>query len=389
MNATTALAIPPLSQSLQTKMACPHLYHASEITKAPDHDTVFSIRGTQIHEVVKTYIKHLVNSRQPIDLGRFDELIAAPELGEEAGEILGKVRDSLTIDPERVLAVEQRLHLSHDLLPVYDDDLYDCNGGIPVAFAGTPDLLTNPDPATVIIDDWKSYIALCDPDTFQARFYSLLVFQHYPDVHAVVFRLQFVRYGVTREIEFTREKDLPGLRKMALATRSRQTALHSIVIDETTPAIPGSHCVYCPLLTSTCPIKGSNPYAEQTPQQRLAFSVWARQALRTNDAVLRDFAKAEPIGYQDANGVAYRAAYELTEKARYPLTETAPVIDYWKRSYGEDLAPKLFVGSTELKSLARAKMRSALWNMLEAAKITKQDTTFAVGKVGEEEEPEQ
>jgi hypothetical protein len=45
------------------------------------------------------------------------------------------------------------------------------------------------------IEDWKSYYQIIDVDTFQSKFYPLLLMSLNPSLEKVKFVLEFVRYG--------------------------------------------------------------------------------------------------------------------------------------------------------------------------------------------------
>jgi hypothetical protein len=48
------------------------------------------------------------------------------------------------------------------------------------------------------IHDWKSYYQIIDPDTFQSKFYPLLLMCLNPSLQRVKFVLEFIRYGASR-----------------------------------------------------------------------------------------------------------------------------------------------------------------------------------------------
>jgi hypothetical protein len=77
------------------------------------------------------------------------------------------------------------------------------------------------------IDDWKSYYQVIDADTFQSKFYPILLMCINPSLERAKFVLEFVRYGVSRCVEYTR-KDLPWLKELARRERARQRKLHEL-----------------------------------------------------------------------------------------------------------------------------------------------------------------
>lgn len=58
------------------------------------------------------------------------------------------------------------------------------------------------------IDDWKSSYHIINADTFESKFYSLLLMCLNPSLEKVKFVLEFVHYGASRCVEYAR-KDLP------------------------------------------------------------------------------------------------------------------------------------------------------------------------------------
>jgi hypothetical protein len=127
--------------------------------------------------------------------------------GDEAREVLEKFRGSHAFDPERILATELHIALDENFLPIDHPD--DCRQiG---AYEGTLDLVMIHSLTEAEIDDWKSYYQVIDADTFQSKFYPLLLMCLNPSLESVKFVLEFVRYGASRSVEHMR-KDLPWLK---------------------------------------------------------------------------------------------------------------------------------------------------------------------------------
>jgi hypothetical protein len=372
--ASTPLTVRPLSQSRQAKMACAHLYHITQVQGLDLPESSYATRGTEIHRVLAAYIEHLVATRQSTDYSRFAELLEG--IGEEARAILEDYGQVFVLDPEKVLATELKLQLGEDFLP--------CPAGYPAAYEGTLDLVLLHTATEAEIPDWKSYFQVIRPDTFQSKLYPLLLMCHYPHLEKVTFRLEFVRYGVGREVSYTRA-DLPKLQELAKRERARQLELHGLAAPP--PATPGSHCVYCPLLRSrSCPIGEQNPRAQMTPEDRLRFQLYLDQASRENTALLKEYINVNgPVEAPDGNGQLYAAGFKLAVSQEYPADVTLEVLKRWQADSGEELLSKLRIGSTELKPLAKAKKRAALAEQLEQVKTVVQSTRFTVGKVSEEE----
>ena len=73
-------------------------------------------RGIEIHQVLATYINHLVKTIRTTDLEAFDALIRGA--GAEAREVLEKFRDNHAFDPDKILATELRIALDEKFVPI-------------------------------------------------------------------------------------------------------------------------------------------------------------------------------------------------------------------------------------------------------------------------------
>jgi hypothetical protein len=390
-------AVPPLSQSRQALMACPHLYVERIVLGKREAPNPYAQRGQIIHKILATYVDHLVRTRQGTDVEMYDRLLIG--LDQEALEVLQPMRDSFAVDPERVVGTELYLALDEALQPM-DANYAATRPGeawLP-AYEGTPDLVFAHDVETAEIWDWKSYYQIIEADTFQAELYPLLVFLHFPQLQHIRFRLEFVRYGAHRVAEYSRA-DVPRLKKKAKAERERQRALHGS-IEAPTLAMPGSHCCWCPKLLpslelqngrtvaaeNVCPIAAINPYTQQSPEDRVRFAVWLSAARKENDRVLKDHVNAQgPIDVADGNGQQYRASFALKERTKFPLKAALPVLNTWAAN-GEALHERLYIGATELKPLLKAKKRAALAEELAGVAVKIPQTRFGVSGVEDEEE---
>ena len=102
--------IPPLSQSRYCHIACETLYVHKHVRCARVAESEPAARGIEIHQILATYINHLVRTRLATDLELFDVLVRGA--GAEAREVLEKFRDNYAFDPEKILATE--LHIALD-----------------------------------------------------------------------------------------------------------------------------------------------------------------------------------------------------------------------------------------------------------------------------------
>jgi hypothetical protein len=200
-------AMPPLSQSRYGDMACETLYVSKHVQGARVGESEPAARGIEIHEVLASYLNHLAKARRATDLGVFDALVRG--VGAEAREVLVKFRDNHAFDAEKILATELHIALDENFFPIDHSG----NASQTAEYEGTLDLVMIHSFTEAEIDDWKSYYQVIDADTFQSKFYPLLLMCLNPSLERVKFVLEFVRYGASRSVEYTR-KDLPWLKEL-------------------------------------------------------------------------------------------------------------------------------------------------------------------------------
>jgi hypothetical protein len=206
-------SLPPLSQSRHGDMACETLYVRKHVQGTRMGESEPAARGIEIHQVLATYINHLVRTKCATDLEAFDALMKG--VGDEAREVLEKFRDNHAFDPEKILATELHIALDKNFLPIKQPD----DGEQIGEYEGTLDLVMIHSLTEAEIDDWKSYYQVIDADTFQSKFYPLLLMCLNPSLEKVKFVLEFVRYGASRSVGYTR-KDLPWLKELAQRERA-------------------------------------------------------------------------------------------------------------------------------------------------------------------------
>ena len=272
--------LPPLSQSRYGDMACDFLYLHKHALCGRIADSEAAARGIEIHETFATYINHLVETRRSTDLELFDALMNGTS--SEAHAVLERFRDNHTFDPEQILATELHIKLDQDFRPIEGD------GERPAAYEGTLDPVQLHSLTETEIDDWKSYYQIIDADTFQSKFYPLLLMCLNPSVERVKCVLEFVRYGASRCVEYT-QRDLPWLKELAQTERASQRKLHELAAsgERDLKASTGRHCTSCPLLLNGCPMAKTNPYGQMTAEERLRFALWLQEAEKQNTKVLK------------------------------------------------------------------------------------------------------
>jgi hypothetical protein len=231
------MSLPPLSQSRHGDMACETLYVHKHVQGERTGESEAAARGIEIHQILATYINRLVTTKRSTDLESLDALMKGA--GVESREVLERFRANHTFDPEKILATELHIQLDPSFHPIegMDDDARTAE------YEGTLDLVMLHSLTEAEIDDWKSYYQIIDADTFQSKLYPLLLICPNPSLERVKFVLEFVRYGASRCVEYTR-KDLPWLKELAQRERARQRKLHELAAssERDLKASPGRHC---------------------------------------------------------------------------------------------------------------------------------------------------
>ncbi|HJT71516.1 MAG TPA: PD-(D/E)XK nuclease family protein [Terriglobales bacterium] len=373
-------SLPPLSQSRQGDMACETLYVYKHVRCGSAVDSNPAARGIEIHGILAAYINQLVKTRRRTDLETFDTLMKGSSF--EAREVLENFRDNHAFDPEKILATELHIQLDQNFHSIEDSD--EERAG---AYEGTLDLIQLHSLTEAEIDDWKSYYQIIDADTFQSKFYPLLLMCLNPTLEKVKFVLEFVRYGASRSVEYTRQ-DLPWLKGLAQRERARQRKLHELATfgERDLKASPGRHCTWCPLLLNGCPIAKTNPYSQTSAEGRLRFALWLQEAEKQNTQVLKDLmVEGGTICYRDANQNEYVADFVSREKKFYPYRDAVGILEEWfrVRSDDQELRDKLTISG--LSSALKAEKRAALAEKLITIADVRVDTELKIGPKAKEE----
>ena len=196
------------------------------------------------------------------------------------------------------------------------------------------------------------------------------------------FVLEFVRYGVSRCVEYAR-RDLPWLKELAQRERARQRKLHELATagDRELKVSPGRHCTWCPLLLNGCPVAETNPRGQMTAEERLRFALWLQEAEKQNTRVLKDLmVERGPIRYRDDNQSEYVADFVPTEKRFYPYRDAVSILDEWFRTHpGEQvLRDKLTISG--LSTALKADKRTDLAKQLGTVADVRVETEFRIGR---------
>jgi len=368
-------AIPPLSQSRYGDMACETLYVQKHVQGAVLGESEPAARGIEIHQVLASYIDHLVRTRRATDLEVFDALMKGA--GDEAREVLETFRNNHAFDPEKILATELHIALDENFLPIEHPD----DEGQIAEYEGTLDLVVIHSLTEAEIDDWKSYYQVIDADTFQSKFYPLLLMCLNSSLESVKFVLEFVRYGASRAVQYTR-KDLPWLKELAQRERARQRKLHELNRSRKLKTSPGKHCTWCPLLLNGCPVADTNPYARMTAEGRLRFALWLQEAEKQNTKVLKDLmVKRGPIHYRDGNQNEHLAEFVPVEKKFYPYRDAVSILDEWFRAHSDEQGLRDRLTVAGLSSALKAEKRAELAQKLAGVADVHFETELRIGRV--------
>lgn len=311
-----------------------------------------------------------------MDLEVFDALMRGASA--EAREVLEKFRDNHAFDPEKILATELHIALDQDFHPI--EDLSD--DGQPAEYEGTLDLVMLHSLTEAEVEDWKSYYKVIEADTFQSKFYPLLLMCLNPSLERVKFILEFVRYGASRCVEYTR-KDMTWLKELAQRERARQRRLHELASlgDREPKASPGRHCTWCPLLLDGCPVAETNPYGQMTAEERLRFALWLQEAEKQNTRVLKELmVEHGPIRYQDENKSEYVAGFVPIEKRFYPYQDGVSILDEWFTTHSDERSLREKLTISGLSSAIKAEKRAELAHKLAEIADVRVETELKIDR---------
>lgn len=342
-------------------MACPASYQAQYIFGAEAPPNEYSHLGQEEHDFMLAYVGHLKDEGREQDWAYFESIL--PMFSNEAQKILRGFIGSMRFDPRAILTTEIRFE--------FDDA------------SGKPDLITLETPVDATIWDYKNYFQIIDANTFQSKLYPLLLFRHNESLETVRFVLVFMRYGITREVTWTRAQ-VPFLEEVLAKARAQQLNIHET--EGLAEAIPGKACDYCPLLhTSRCQVNDWNPRAAMSDEERLRYAIFLQTALKSTTAILRDHAVNKEITTTDANGNLYSAGFKLEKRRTLPLRPALQVLQKHFERTGEDLSTRANISKTSLASLRNAKKRAVLNDELTAIEHVRDITPFKFSRVNPED----
>lgn len=360
MNTLTA---PPLSQSRYERMSCSASYVWNEVYGYQQMDSEWSALGNEVDAILYNWAIHNQREKSSVtDQVHLESVLKTA--GHEAQEIIRHFLDNFSLDWKNIVGAQKHL--------LGGDDL-----------EGTLDVLLKEGKGFYRVLDYKNYFRVSNPESFQSKLYPLLVFLNYPDAEKVDFTLAYTRYGCVRSLQqpYTRA-DVPLLMEMAQAARTRQLAMHENPQAFESQALPGSWCVYCPLLRMReCPLEGRNPM-EMSKEDRLQWQVYLKHAARENDSALKEWATRGEIKAQDSHGRQIQGGFVIKETKQYPMGEALVLLNEWKQTTDgkDDLIADLHISRSALASKLKAKKRAILDQAFDDIAVVEQRTEFEISE---------
>lgn len=325
--------------------------------------------GRLMAMTIERYLTHCFEHKVPTDITAIDEIARAVYAEEGVGlglEALDEVLricsyyvEQHTLDIEHLAGVEVWLppHGAEDILiggrRAYGkiDELYFDDEG---RFAHVRDAKTN----------WSVWPERETRGKLQSRLYPILVVHCFPDVEEVRVTYDFVRWGVTREVVWTRgEIDQERLNLEAIVAQMQKPGKR--------PATPGEHCSICGYV-SLCPVFKSArqngvflvPTNEAEAQRVVETTLVLESGLEQRRAALRAYTKEHgPIAL---NGV--RVGYFSKEKQRVDAHAFAA----WAEEHKADPLDYLELPARELTKLL--KKRPKLRELVQTETETRFDS---------------
>ncbi len=323
--------------ALSLYLQCPFRYAIERVEnrKAPD-SRPFRV-GSAVHAGIAAYLRHLVEEGLQTDVTWGETALAEADAAmaregralqederEEVGEILAGFLSSHLFSPSQIAEIEKRDKIPLDGLQLWAVvDLLEVADGKPV------------------ITDWKSSWrvpskAEAERD-FQLRVYAWAVKQLY-GFEEVTCRLDYVRHGVVREVEYGPE-DISKTEKRILDT------VEKIESEDEWRPTPGSHCAHCPW-ASECPTG-----EESEDPAELAGRILILEAqLREAQAKLKTWCNEN--GPVEVGGEVF--GYLPPKDGGWTVTDKAAFAEILG-SHGLDPWDYFSVSSQKLKSLRTAK----------------------------------
>lgn len=335
--------------AINTYLNCPRQFLLAYVERREQPRTEAAAVGTEVHECVAEYVRHLVRAGLQTDL----DYIASLGVSSDARGVLETFAGTHLFEPGDYL-VEHR----HQVRLAEDVD-----------YSGVIDLLRDRGEELDITDYKSFWRALSQSEvesSLQLRGYALLAFDLFPDARRVNCRMDFVRLGVVREMTLERE-DADAVRQELLRHVS---AIEKAKEAGDFPARPGGHCEWCGG-KGDCPALASGLEAITCAADAAALAdeyIVLEARRREIQGLLKPYVTREGalarnglvVGYHTSDGVSYDlpALVSVLERAGYGI------LDYVRPD------------ATAIKKAAKAD--SALAEALTAIARDASKSTFAV-----------
>jgi hypothetical protein len=262
--------------------------------------------GRMLHEIAAFYDKHLVEKHLQTDITVLPELTKKvyystphglpPSAYVEIEEMVENLADMHICNPAITVGIEENIKV----FPSPD-----------ITFQGNIDILEIDDVVANIGDyksDWVLRTKKEVEKDFQLRVYSWLVLQEYPQIERFKTRLEFVRHGVIREVELSKDDILA-------VGDDINARIQQIESERKFEPRPGSGCVWCEYPELCTAIKNLGSVVITCPQDvdRIAqeLVVLERQVSDRTDALKDWCALNGPVKF---NGYEYAHRYSSTKK---------------------------------------------------------------------------
>lgn len=327
---------------ISTYQGCPRKFKLQYIDKLPEVPSDALEIGSEVHEWIKNYTQHCQDAGLQTDLEFLRSVNARPEVM----ELLERFADTHMFAPGNYTFEE---------MWKMDFEGY--------TWWAVVDLLEDRG-ETVIITDYKTDRAIrsqADIESdLQLKIYAERASEKVPEAQEFICRIDFVRFGVIREVTYMRE-DIPKIKREMLS------AVERIESDEEFKARPGAMCAWCSW-TADCPaIKADGVEVITCPEdaEKLAAQKIAIEARKKQiDALLKEYCTVE--GNIEVNGMS--VGWQISETDKYPNTESiARIIE----ANGRDPYPFLRVDAVAIKKLLKQDgMRDELDDYIETSKST-------------------
>jgi len=316
---------------------CPLGFKAKYIDKVPEPKHYLALLGGLFAEWSKSYIDHLVESRQQSDLARGVSLLEeqwknrgahkefkmlSEAVRFEARELVDSFLGSHTFEPARVLGTELDVALRADwsVTDWFSKDAF---------FRAKLDLATLPasDNGKVVgITDYKTgFAAWSEEETKnspQLRRYAVAMSSFMPDTDRFEVTLDFIRSGVVRG-PYDFEPEVAEEEKASIVSISDR--LEAAVKSGKWEPTPGAGCAYCPIFQK-CP-KREEALTFRVPQDEIE-AVQATQRLIMLETESKDLKNKLKVwsaehGTVITNGMQYGAT--RAERVSYDTDELIEV----------------------------------------------------------------